>query len=490
MTSEKIVDRIQEIAELRSLAGVDGPQLGLLYGRRRVGKTYLLQHAWSGDDRLLYFLAGNVTSEQNRQDLLRELADWSERPLVVEDYPNWRTTFDVLFDHARQAPLIVVLDEFQYLLGGSEDRRREVTSQLNAIWDRKVKRENLNLTVILCGSEIGTMEGIGAGGPLYGRISWRHQLKPLDYFDAGQMVSAREYREQAYFYGIFGGIPEYLDAVRPEESLEEAVIRTFLSPRGEVHFQLEQLLEQEQGLRDPRKYRAVLAAVATGCTSTNEIKQRAFAGGTNHRVRRILETLEALSLIYRERNFGAGTKAAWRNRIADQAVQFWYRFVHPNRSQLHAGRPADVWSSRIKPQLDTYMGKIFEVIVAAAYHRHHHHWGLPAADRWARWEGTDKNRRSIELDIIARLQDKKILTGEVKWSSSPVDIDLHYGHRNKLEALAGSGHRWAHESLDESTSHGHIYLSASGFSDTFNQHAANDPAIRLIDLEELYRPSS
>lgn len=482
----ELVDRQREIRELRQLAAVSEPQMGLLYGRRRVGKTYLLQHAWDEETPVFYFLAGRVTSEQNRQDLLRQFAEWSGSEIHVDDYPNWRTTFRRLFEDARQRPMIVVLDEFQYLLGETDAKSREVTSQLNAIWDGEIEKEQLNLTLILCGSEVRTMEGLGAGGPLYGRISWRQRLEPFDYFDIATMISNRPLREKAYLYGIFGGIPEYLDALRDDESFDEAVIRVFLSPRGEVHFQLEHLLEQEQGLRNPRKYRAVLSAVASGCTSTNEIKQRAFSGGTNHRVRRILTVLEDLGLVRRERNFRAGKKAPWRNRIADPAVRFWYRLVHPNRSRLEAGGAAEVWRHQIEPQLDTYMGKFFEEMLRQAFVRHHRSWGLAAASEWARWEGTARTGRSIEIDIAAELETGDLLTGEIKWSSSPVDVDLHFEHRADIQSLADSGHRWAHEVLEAQGSAGHLYVSAAGFTDAFKRRAKKTESMVLVDLEDLY----
>lgn len=483
MSAQELVDREREVRELRGLAEADGPQMALLYGRRRVGKTFLLQHAWD-EANVFYFLAGDVTSEQNRRDLLRELSDWSDGPVEVEDYPNWRMTFRRLFGEAAGDSAVIVLDEFQYLLGESDKRRREVTSQLNAIWDGHVEGRGLDLTVVLCGSEIGVMEGLGASGPLYGRITWRHRLEPFDYFDAAKMLEHVSLRERVYFYAILGGVPEYLDAIG-ERGVREAVIETILSPRGEVHFQLERLLQQEQGLREPRKYRAVLQAVASGCTETNEIKQQAFGGGTAHRVRRILGTLEELGLVRRERNFRAGRKAAWRNRVADPAVAFWYRFVHPNRSQLEAGHLDRVWSQRIEPQLDTYTGRVFERIVGEAFHRRHADWGFPAPSDWGRWEGTDRNRQSVEVDIVSELDDESILTGEVKWSSSPVAIDLHFEHRHKLQSLADSGEKWAHEALDPERSGGRLYVSAAGFDEAFRERAAEE-GWRLVRLEELY----
>lgn len=486
MQTREFVNRKQEIQELRELADRPTPQLTLLYGRRRVGKTYLLQHAWRDADRLFYFLAGNVTSEQNRQDLLRERNEWSDRRIPPEDSPNWRTTFRLLFDEAKNSPLIIILDEFQYLLGDTKQKRQEVTSQLNAVWDRDVEKRRSELTVILCGSEIGTMEGIGAGGPLYGRFAWRHRLEPFDYLDASKVMGERPPRKRCYLYGIFGGLPEYLDAIRSDETAKDAVVRTFLSTSGEIHFQLERLLEQEHGLREPRKYRAVLEAVASGCTQTNEIRQRAFKDISAHSVRNILDTLENLGFVRRTRNFRAGPRAAFDNRIADHAVRFWYQFVHPNRSQLQQGDAERVWQQRIEPELDRYMGKVFEQIVEEAYRRCHDKWELPAASEWGRWEGTDQDRRSIEIDIAAELDDRNLLTGEVKWSSSPVDLDLHFEHREKLRALANSGKGWAHDALDQEHSHGHLYVSAAGFTNAFTSRAKENERLHLKSLEDLY----
>jgi AAA+ ATPase superfamily predicted ATPase len=128
------VNREEELAALRALADRGSPALALVNGRRRVGKTYLLDHAWSGR-RLFYFLAANSTAEMNRAELLRELAGWSGKTIDPLDYPTWRTVFRLFVDLADEGPLIVVLDEFQYLLNQVDD----IASQLVAVWDREVR---------------------------------------------------------------------------------------------------------------------------------------------------------------------------------------------------------------------------------------------------------------------------------------------------------------------------------------------------------------
>ena len=480
MRRAKFINRKVQAQELRSLAKREGPSLALLYGRRRVGKTFLLDALWK-DDLRFYFLAADTTPVQNRRDLLRELADWSGRELSPEDYPTWRTVFRLLAGLADDRSIVVVLDEFQYLMGSEEG----VVSQLNAVWDREMGGRNL--TLILCGSEVSTMEALAAGdSPLYGRINWRERLRPFDYFDAAGMLPSWPRRELAYGYGVFGGTPQYLAAIDPSDVFDEAAKRTVLSARGEVRLQLENLIEQEKGIRSPGEYRATLTAVAGGRTEISDVADAAGLGDRRYVAKRALETLESLELIRRERNFHAGRTTPWRFRVADNAVRFWYRFVHPNRSQLETGEVERVWKYRIRPHLDTYMGKVFEDMCRDAFVRHHAQWDLPGAVEWARWEGQDRNRRSIEIDIAAELDDGRLLTGEIKWSSSPVGYDLHVGLMRDLEDLANSGQQWARRAIDARTSHGHLYISAAGFTDHFREQAERNDGIRLLALDDCY----
>ena len=477
-----LVDREQELRELRALMERGEPALALLYGRRRVGKTFLLDHAFDGG-RSFYFLAGDTTPELNRRELLREIAPLLADPDDADPshFPSWRNVFRLFADLAADGPFTVVLDEFQYLLGGEED----VASHLMAVWDRELRGRPLVL--VACGSHVGTMERLEHGaGPLYGRWSWAARLRPFDYFDSGRMLGERPVREKALAYGVLGGTPRFLATLRAGEPLARRLTEAVLSPRGEVHIQLDRVVEQEKGIRDPADYRAVLAAIAAGKTQIDEIADATGLRDRAHVVRRALRVLEELELVWRERNFDAPPKAAYQHRIADNAVRFWYRFVHPNRSRLETGTPADVWNAGVEPHLNAYMGKVFERVVREAFERCHRAWGLPPARDWSRWEGRDRNRRSIEVDLVARLEDGRILTGEIKWSSRPVESEVLTGLLRNLDDLGRSGQGWAKDALSDSRSAGFLFVSASGFTAEFKARAKKDPRILLRTLDDLY----
>lgn len=479
MTS--FVDREREIAELRRIIEGDGPALVLLHGRRRVGKTYLLDHVCR-EYRAFHFLAADSTEAFNRRELLSAIAREFDRDIQPADYATWRSVFRLFASLADDEPLVVVLDEFPYLMGTEDD----VLSQLVAVWDREV--EGRSLTLVLCGSEVSTMEGLGHGdSPLYGRVAWAARLTPFDYLDSARMTPGRNPRDLAKIYGALGGTPRFLAALEEDESFEEGVRRLLLSTRGEVHLQLSTLLQQERGIREAAEYQAVLKAVAQGRTETNEIAGAAGLLDRPYVVRRALETLESLLIIKRERDFDAGRRAAWRNRIADNAVAFWYRFVQPNRGRLERGEIGEVWEADVAPRLDDYMGwSVFEGMCREAFARHHKGWGLPGAAEWAGWQGRDRNRRPIEIDIVARLDDGRLLTGEVKWSSRPVDSEIHFALQRDLEDLSRSGQGWAGEALAGAGSAGHVYFSAAGFTDHFRRRAEEEGGMVLVDLEGIY----
>ena len=128
-----IVDRQDEMQELEALADAGTPKLALLYGRRRVGKTFLLTRIWPAE-RAFYFTASATTPEQNRRHLVEEASRWVGEVLHPDDYPTWRTVFRMLLSLKPDQPIVVVLDEFQYLAGG-EAGLREVASEFNAAWE-------------------------------------------------------------------------------------------------------------------------------------------------------------------------------------------------------------------------------------------------------------------------------------------------------------------------------------------------------------------
>lgn len=476
----KLIDRAAEVAALRGLVKRRKPALALLYGRRRVGKTFLLDNAWPRSQRVFYFLAADTTPDQNRIELLQELGRWAHRPFDPDDYRSWRNVFRLFIDLAESESLVVLLDEFQYLMGTGDD----IVSHLVAVWDREVK--NAPLTLVLCGSQVAMMERLERGdGPLYGRPNWIGRVQPFDYRDAARMMPGRPVREAAVLFGVMGGTPRYLATVDPRDTIASRTTISMLSPTGDVHVQIANLIEQEKGIRDTADYRAVLTAVAAGHTLLEQIAVGAGLADRRHVAQRALQILEDLGLIVRERNFGAPERTPLRSYIVDNAVRFWHHFVLPNRSRLERGLAGDVWETAVAPHLDTYMGKIFEVMARQAYTRYHKEWGLPADSEWSRWEGQDRNRRQIELDVVASLSDGRMLAGEVKWSSQPVGPEIHWRLLRNLEDLANSGQKWAHEAQSEGRCL-YAYFSAAGFTSDFESLARKDAHIHLISIDAMY----
>lgn len=474
----KLVDRQIEKNELRLLSITGKPEMALLYGRRRVGKTFLLGKIW---DNPFYFLAADTTSETNRKDLINEFEQWIGKELNAEDYPTWRSVFRLMFQaQARNTninPLVFILDEFQYLLGHKDD----VVSQLTAIWDRELNDSSMLL--VLCGSEVATMEALqAADSPIFGRLSWSSRLRPFDYYDSSRMLPWLGLRELIYFYGALGGLPRYLSAVKQGEDLRESLCRILLSTRGEVHVQLQNIISGEKGIRNCAEYDAVLRAVASGQRELGGISSSAGLQGKVHTARRALEVLENLDLICKERNYGTSPKTTWRYRISDNSLRFWHRFIEPDRSRLERNMIGNVWDTSIMPSLNIYTGYIFDDIARQSLLRFNQNLNLPVITTCSRWEGKDKNRRSIEIDIVGRFDNGEMFSGEVKWSSSPVDPDVHSHLKRNLTDLATSGKKWANQALSGKF----IYFSAGGFSEYMKKYAKDNPAITLVSLEDMF----
>lgn len=482
MEGTRIINRDYEQETLRKLLEKGGSHLVLLTGRRRIGKTYLLAGMWPREQSFLY-TASKTTGAINRYQLVRELARWSGEALYPEDYPTWRSLFTQLLTVRAPEPLVIILDEFQYL-AEEEGGIGALASELNAVWERR--RDARPLLLILSGSAVGTMEALAAGGaPLYGRFDWQRRLGPFGYHHAAEMAPFKSLRDRALAYGIFGGTPRYLAAIdATSETLAENVARLLLSPTGEVRLLTETALDQEDGLRDVGKYKAIVRAVAAGSTARNDIAQRTgLANDTGLRTK--LDTLIELGYLEVRQNFEASSNETLRFSIADPAFRFKGRFTDPLSSMLERYPAIEVWSEMVAPDIDAYMGLEFERIAAQAYDRLCIQKGWPMAMGWGRWEGVDRERKPAEIDLLTRLQGGRMLSGSVKWNASPVGARLHYQHLALLRRLSEAGKSWAHDALREDACL--LYVSASGFDASFLEAVEGaSQNVMLLDLHAMY----
>ncbi|MDO8690766.1 MAG: ATP-binding protein [Dehalococcoidia bacterium] len=217
-----LVNREQESKRLLDVWNKQGPALSLLYGRRRLGKTFFLQD-FLKTHRGVYFLAADSTTSENLDAFLAQLrqAFPSRHDATPANYPSWRSALRLVCDLAGDEPLAVVLDEFGYLCHADP----AIPSMLQAVWDLDAQRTKIRL--ILCGSEIGVLSHLDEyGQPLYGRFDWKGHFNPLDYYDAARFIVASSSPGQTYsanemmlIYGLYGGVGRYLAAIDPTRPL-------------------------------------------------------------------------------------------------------------------------------------------------------------------------------------------------------------------------------------------------------------------------------
>lgn len=342
----RFLGRDRELAFLQELADSGRPEMFVLYGRRRVGKTELLQQFCAGR-KAVYFLAAQVRDRDNlrafRQCIAEELGD----QLASEvEFPDWSSALGFLAERAAGERLVVVLDEFPYLC----EANKSVPSQLQRFWDTRGKHGSLML--VLCGSQVSFMEKevLAERSPLFGRRTAQRRLEQLEALETLPFFPRWPVSERVLAYSILGGMPAYLQRFDDARSLRENLLRDVLRPEGFLFDEVQFLLRSE--LSNPATYNSLLAAVARGAQKLNDIALEVGVDSTT--ANKYLHTLRELRLVEREVPLTDPDPLRSRRgtyRIADRFLQFHYRHLQPNVSLIHAGRGERVLEQFIEPDL-------------------------------------------------------------------------------------------------------------------------------------------
>lgn len=467
------VGREDELEALEQQYRRKGFAMVVLYGRRRIGKTTLLDKFSEGKP-TLYFTAQVQSSTLNLRALSRAIYRFFNLPSATGPFESWSDAFSFVADRAQQLsdPLLFVFDEFPY----AAESEPSLPSALQVAIDHKLK--GANMLLVLSGSNEGFMEGsvLGRKSPLYGRRTAQIRLQPFDYLDAARMMPARPHAELIAHYAVFGGTPYYLAQIDPDVSLEENVERQLFNKAGLLYEEPLMLLRQE--LREPASYNSVMSAVAGGATSPKAIAEN--AGIEPGSVGKYLKTLEGLGLVKRSVPFGENPEKSRKGlySIQDPFFAYWYRFVSRNVEAIESGAGRAVaQGTAFGEAFSTYVGKRFEDVCRQWLVRRNRKNGLPfLASSFGQWWGTDPAaREQADIDVIAADKPtKRILLGECKWRASFDETEA----LRKLEARASllKGYDERHFAL----------FTKRPASDATKRKAAARSDLLLISAEDLF----
>jgi AAA+ ATPase superfamily predicted ATPase len=406
--------RNAELNELDRLYEREGATFGVVYGRRRVGKTALLTH-WlktrkeseSGMRAFLWFAEVGTPQEQLRK-FCHALMDFLDRPRVV--YADWGSALQAVADASEEdQKLVVVIDEFTYLL--AEDR--SISSQFQKAWDLVLSKKNLML--VLAGSYMGMMHShvISAQGPLFGRTNSAIYLQPFGFAYTSGYFPGYSADTRVNLYSIWGGIPGYWNRLDPGVSLSKNLVTQLLTPNSPYHFEPRLLLVDH--VQDPSRYVSILRAISHGLATVKEI--HTATGIAQSSLPPYLQVMQEARIITRRIPVTAKPSSkSGRYFVIDPFLRFYYRFIEPHRAEIEMGLREQALAD-IEQHLARFIGaNTWEEICRV--------WVAQAGAR-GRFDALPGNvgsvwNRQAQIDVAAINTTKNtMILGECKWTGKP-----------------------------------------------------------------------
>lgn len=460
----KFIDRIDELETLEREYDRDDAAFVVIYGRRRVGKTTLINH-FCEDKRSIYFLATEENESENRNSFKNLVSDkFGNELLASASLTNWEPIFKVIAEESRQERLVLVIDEFQYLCKANP----AFSSIMQKIWDEILQKENVML--ILCGSLINMMTSqvLNYDSPLYGRRTAQIKLKQIDFSYYHEFNEKLSLDDQILQYAVTGGVPKYINLFTKKKNIYTAIKDNILSTGSFLYAEPEFLLQKE--VSEIGSYFSVLKTIAAGNHKLSKIATSLGVPQSN--LTTYLKNLIDLDIVEREIPITEENPEKSKMglyMIKDNFISFWFKFVYPNKSLIESGQMKYVEDKIRMNFIDNHVSYVFEDICRTKV------WDLLSEgisfNRVGRWWGA----KDVEIDIVAYDSvGTDMIFGECKYSKNKKGLSVLESLQSKAKSV-----NWKKNSRNEYF----IIYSKNGFTDDLIKYSKEHKNVFLKDTK-------
>lgn len=454
--------RSAELNMLQKKYDSPGFQMVILYGRRRVGKTELMNEFMRKQPcKCISF----TSIEQNEKELLSMMTETVVNELEPDmsdtfSFADFEKLFTFIGRYATRERIIFFIDEYPYLAKQCPHIQSLLQKVIDTCW------KNSNLFFVICGSLVTFMkdEVLAESAPLHGRCNLELKLKPFNYLETAAFLENYSMEEQAIIYGLTNGVAKYIEQFDVRKTLEENIIEEFFDAGG--YFSEEQIKTVISNDRqNPVLYNSIVSAIATGHTKNSEIASCVGMDDISYPLK-ILIHAEIIEKRYAPKPYYV---------LDDSMLTFWFRYVSRATSLINAGNGRSYFMGKVVDKLHDFMGNVFEKMCKEYLFLHAGNGKIPLITDIQNYRKTivDHNgkRKSIEIDLLGMDGKDILLIGECKFRHEKVDKSVFEAFLEKAYSL--------------NTRKALICMfSLSGYTEYVMEHSSS---VLLITIEDMYR---
>lgn len=424
--------RNREIEQLKKITQTNQANLIVVLGRRRIGKTELIEQFFSKNTVLKFegIQTENRNFIENQQyqidNCLKRLAEYTNNPLIAQiKCSSWSVFFKLLDEQIQNEPVVIYFEEIQWLAGYKGD----FTGELKPFWDDKW-RHYKNLNLILCGSSpsfiISQLRGDKA---LFSRATAEIHLKPFVASEIMEYFKRKGINELLLAILTVGGVIQYLKQLVTYSSIQSGLYEASFKQEGLFAQEAERIFVSS--LNQNKYYKNIVAWLSKKRGATRNEIQNHFKISSGGTLTNILTDLEVCGFIEKITPLHLPADSLLSKYIvADEFLRFYYTFIAPKHKEIIRGRFNNNPHLALPlPKLMQYLGYSFE------------RWCYHNVDAIARYLGfsaveysagsffsrkSDKLEKGFQIDLMFIRADHKILFGECKYNPTPLAIKKTY----------------------------------------------------------------